>query len=404
LGGAQDMGYIEGDLWLQVISGSLKDPQSGYLYTVVNKTWVQQMNNPILGYFDGFYETFIPQTIINYSGNKQVLSTPFLFYFGLKPEKTALDLLIKYFGPKGAFPTESIPCPIYDITPTPSATPAASLLPNPSAPATSNPWVTPSPTPMPTPTASPLPPTLTVSPNSMSWEWDHVGTGYQTFAYLDINNMEYWYLGTTPSPSSFAISYLDLNDNEPGMITGRAPISGLPDWINMEYTTDFGTTWFTVQNNTPYSYQLTMLRFYPNEGNYTGANRLINVYFSNGITNFMGGDQYITVSQTKQPVILGITYEWIYEPEILTPVSNSVTAGDIYTYYFSWQNDNFVYGSNVPWTIYRIVNTTTEVLKSGTINNVRPGHIYSMSDSSDGVLDLAPNDGDKIYIQVGNIS
>jgi hypothetical protein len=49
-------------------------------------------------------ETFIPATAQNYVGNKQVLSTPFLFYFGLRPDKTALDALIKYYGPKGEFP------------------------------------------------------------------------------------------------------------------------------------------------------------------------------------------------------------------------------------------------------------------------------------------------------------
>ena len=55
-------------------------------------------------YVIDFRETFLFQTQQNYSGNKQVLSTPFLFYFGLRPEKTALDTLIKYYGPKGAFP------------------------------------------------------------------------------------------------------------------------------------------------------------------------------------------------------------------------------------------------------------------------------------------------------------
>jgi len=34
---------------------------------------------------------------------KQILSTPFMFYFGLRPGKTGLDLLIQRFGPKGAF-------------------------------------------------------------------------------------------------------------------------------------------------------------------------------------------------------------------------------------------------------------------------------------------------------------
>jgi hypothetical protein len=40
-----------------------------------------------------------------YSGSKQILSTPFLFYFGLRPGKTGLDKFIERFGPKGAFPS-----------------------------------------------------------------------------------------------------------------------------------------------------------------------------------------------------------------------------------------------------------------------------------------------------------
>jgi hypothetical protein len=35
--------------------------------------------------------------------NKIILSTPFLFYFGLRPGKTAIDKLIDSFGPSGAF-------------------------------------------------------------------------------------------------------------------------------------------------------------------------------------------------------------------------------------------------------------------------------------------------------------
>lgn len=46
----------------------------------------------------------IKPTTINYNGNKQILSTPFLFYFGLRPGKTAVDKFIQRFGPKGAFP------------------------------------------------------------------------------------------------------------------------------------------------------------------------------------------------------------------------------------------------------------------------------------------------------------
>jgi hypothetical protein len=47
----------------------------------------------------------IKPTLNNYTGNKQILSTPFLFYFGLRPGKTAVDKFIERFGPKGAFPS-----------------------------------------------------------------------------------------------------------------------------------------------------------------------------------------------------------------------------------------------------------------------------------------------------------
>ena len=40
-----------------------------------------------------------------YSGTKQILSTPFLFYFGLRPGATGLDKFIERFGPKDAFKT-----------------------------------------------------------------------------------------------------------------------------------------------------------------------------------------------------------------------------------------------------------------------------------------------------------
>ncbi len=96
-------GFTEGDMWLRVLTGSVKDPLTGNIYVVVNQTWTLQSQQ----YQKDVWETFITQTIENYTGNKQVLSTPFLFYFGLRPEKTSIDLLIKHFGPKGAFtPTD----------------------------------------------------------------------------------------------------------------------------------------------------------------------------------------------------------------------------------------------------------------------------------------------------------
>ena len=36
---------------------------------------------------------------------RQILSTPYQFYFGLKAGKTGLDKFIDLFGPKGAFPS-----------------------------------------------------------------------------------------------------------------------------------------------------------------------------------------------------------------------------------------------------------------------------------------------------------
>ena len=94
-------GYTEGDVWLHVTSGTVSDPLVGDIYVVVNKTWTLQTDT----YIKNTRENFIFQTQQNYSGTKQVLSTPFLFYFGLTPQKTSLDKLIKYFGPKGAFPS-----------------------------------------------------------------------------------------------------------------------------------------------------------------------------------------------------------------------------------------------------------------------------------------------------------
>jgi hypothetical protein len=88
--------YIEGDIWLTVTSGTTKDPLIGDIYVVVNKTWVKQNES----YIKDVRETFLTQTALNYSGTKQVLSTPFLFYFGLRPKKTAIDTFIKYYGPK----------------------------------------------------------------------------------------------------------------------------------------------------------------------------------------------------------------------------------------------------------------------------------------------------------------
>jgi hypothetical protein len=80
------------------------EPISGTTYVVLwdgdKQVWTPQD----IKYVSGYTQSFIYETKNNYTGTKQVLSTPFLFYFGIRPQNTAVDLLIKYYGPKGAFP------------------------------------------------------------------------------------------------------------------------------------------------------------------------------------------------------------------------------------------------------------------------------------------------------------
>jgi len=95
----------QGFTFLQVTNGTINNPISGILYTrvgpvggsttegitIVNGWHQQQWNNTM--------DFIIKPTIINYNDTKQILSTPFQFYFGLRPGRTGLDKFIKYFGP-----------------------------------------------------------------------------------------------------------------------------------------------------------------------------------------------------------------------------------------------------------------------------------------------------------------
>jgi hypothetical protein len=85
---------------LAVTSGSTVSPITGTLYTRYSHagTW----NSQPWDYTDDF---IIRKTQDYYSGTKQILSTPFMFYFGLKAGKTGLDKFVQMFGPKGAFPS-----------------------------------------------------------------------------------------------------------------------------------------------------------------------------------------------------------------------------------------------------------------------------------------------------------
>jgi hypothetical protein len=56
--------------------------------------------------WDTNFDVILPRRVDYYSGTtKQILSTPFQFYFGLTAGKTGLDKFIDLFGPKGAFPS-----------------------------------------------------------------------------------------------------------------------------------------------------------------------------------------------------------------------------------------------------------------------------------------------------------
>jgi hypothetical protein len=90
----------EGFTYLAISGGTLDNPLSGTLWIRTGNTgnWASKAwTNDI--------DFIIKPTTTNYNGTKQILSTPFLFYFGLRPGKTAIDKLIEKYGPKGAFPS-----------------------------------------------------------------------------------------------------------------------------------------------------------------------------------------------------------------------------------------------------------------------------------------------------------
>ena len=89
-----------GFTYLHVTSGTLASPDTGTLYTRYGTagTWhTLSWNNTM--------DFIIRKTQDYYSEQKQILSTPFQFYFGLRPGNTGVDKFIKRFGPLGAFPS-----------------------------------------------------------------------------------------------------------------------------------------------------------------------------------------------------------------------------------------------------------------------------------------------------------
>jgi len=87
-----------GFTYLYVTSGTVTEPLTGTMYTRYGNggTWHSQA-------WDFTDDFIIRKTQDYYTGNKQILSTPFMFYFGLRVGKTGVDKFIEYFGDKGAF-------------------------------------------------------------------------------------------------------------------------------------------------------------------------------------------------------------------------------------------------------------------------------------------------------------
>jgi hypothetical protein len=92
----------EGFTFLYITSGdgTLSGATEGKLYTRVGNS-----GNWDIKTWDNSVDYILSPTSRNYSGTRQILSTPYLYYFGLKPGKTAVDKFIKRFGPLGAFPS-----------------------------------------------------------------------------------------------------------------------------------------------------------------------------------------------------------------------------------------------------------------------------------------------------------
>lgn len=133
-----------------LFANSVTNPTTGTLYTRVGNAG----NNGTTGWQIVSWNSgidFILHERQDYYGSntKQILSTPFQFYFGLKAGKTGLDKFIDQYGPKGAFnllecDTTLPPLPTSTFTPTP----------------------TPTNTPTPTPTG--LPPTASFSTSTIT--------------------------------------------------------------------------------------------------------------------------------------------------------------------------------------------------------------------------------------------
>lgn len=100
-----------GFTYLHITGGTITTPVSGTLYTRVgpvsgNSTYqgISIVNGWHQQAWVNTNDFLIRPTVDYYSGTtKQILSTPFQFYFGLRNGKTGVDKFIELFGDKGAF-------------------------------------------------------------------------------------------------------------------------------------------------------------------------------------------------------------------------------------------------------------------------------------------------------------
>ena len=106
-------GEYPGYTILLVDTGTLDEPLTGRLYVRIGPAMGNSTHlGRTISY--GFYKMnwtpsmdfiILPKKDYYSSSTKQILSTPFQFYFGLKAGKTGLDKFIDLYGPKGAFPS-----------------------------------------------------------------------------------------------------------------------------------------------------------------------------------------------------------------------------------------------------------------------------------------------------------
>lgn len=97
----------EGFKFLQVTVSGTTGPIEGYLYTRVGDAAPNGTStNWVSVYWTNQNEFYVKPTESNYNNRRQILSTPFMYYFGLRPGNTAIDKFIDRFGPKNAFNNE----------------------------------------------------------------------------------------------------------------------------------------------------------------------------------------------------------------------------------------------------------------------------------------------------------